>query len=103
VTIIAHPEPTRTAPAYVLPSIDVVFETLALAKVEGLSLETAMLAALISARSGLSPLEAVDAAMYGEDRELIRAAGDQRERLLEQARRVWLAAEYSETPEAVTG
>jgi hypothetical protein len=102
VTIIAHPEPTRTEPAHVLPSVDAIFETIALAQVEHLPLETTLLAALIGARTGMPPAEAINLACYAPLDDRFRAARVERERLLEQAGRAWRAAEHGETPGAVT-
>lgn len=97
-----EPEPVRTEPAAVLPSVPALLEALAAARVEGLSLDTALLAALIVARHHTTPAEAIDLAKYRAFDERCEAAGAERERLIEAAGAAFRAAEYAETPAEVT-
>ncbi len=79
-----------------------LFETLAAARVEGLPLDTALLAALIVDRHHTTPAEALDLAKYEAFDERCKDAGDERTRLLDAAERAWQAAAHNETPAAVT-
>lgn len=85
-----------------LPSVGVVFETLAAAADLGLSLNTALLAGLLAAHHNVSPAEAVDLARYDAFDERVRDAGGVRNVLLTQAQAVRLMAEYADD-DAVAG
>lgn len=73
-----------------------VFETLAAARMEGLTLDTAILAALIATRHRVPAAKAVDLAMHEAFDERVKDAGAERARLIEQARRAAQDAEYAD-------
>jgi hypothetical protein len=79
----------------VLPPASLL-EALAAASVEGLSLNTALLAALIVARHHTPPAEAIDLAKHAAFDPRCEDAGAERDRLIEAAGRAWLAAEYGD-------
>lgn len=64
-------------------------------------LRTALLAVLLADRHDLAPAEAMDLAVYDAFDERVIDAGVERDRLLAEARKAQLAAEYDETPAAV--
>ncbi|MCW2768155.1 MAG: hypothetical protein JWO11_4114 [Nocardioides sp.] len=101
-TIIAEPEATPTAPAYLLPSTGAVLETLAAAADLGLSLDTALLAGLLAAHHNVPPAEAVELARYDAFDERVRDAGGVRNVLLTRAQAARLMAEYDDD-DAVAG
>ncbi|GII87119.1 hypothetical protein Ssi03_51090 [Sphaerisporangium siamense] len=78
-----------------------LLETLAAAHVEGLSLHTALLAAIHADRLGVAPAVAVDLACNEAWDDEVRAAGKVRAQLIEYARLAALAAEHDETAAAV--
>lgn len=55
-------------------------------------LRRALLASILADRHGLPPMEAIDRAMYGCDWFTLKA-GDEKDRLIDQAKRAVLAAE----------
>jgi hypothetical protein len=92
-TILAPPDIRPPQP------VDAVLETLA-AYVAAYGLDvgghqrTILIAALLTARHGLPPAEAVELAHYGIWDDRVDACSRERDELLERARRVWEETEY---------
>lgn len=66
---------------------------------------TMMLAEILHVRYGIAPADAVQAALYGgrtdDEWDQVTAAGDERDRLIEQARAAAQAAEYEPQPTVI--
>jgi hypothetical protein len=86
-----------------VPYADRVMGALAAARVEGLSLDAAILAALLAGRFYLPAAHAVDLAAHDAFDERVRVVSTRRDELIDAANRAWLAAEYGETPAATSG
>ncbi len=76
--------------------------TLVAAHVQGVRLETAMLAALLADRHQRDAAAALEEARFNYFDEQVQAASRDLDELVEQAARARFAAEHDETPAAVT-